>query len=55
MNYYNRHLSNILDIFRTFIGHMKISGSGNIKRKAVGYRGPLSQLNNSITFHNFFS
>lgn len=21
MNYYNRHLSDILDIFRTFIGH----------------------------------
>ena len=22
MNYYNRHLSDILDIFRTFIGHL---------------------------------
>jgi len=35
MNYYNRHLSDILDIFRTFIGHMKIPGSSNIKGKAV--------------------
>ena len=38
MNWHNRHLSDILDLFRTFIGHKRESGEGakvNEKTKKV--------------------
>ena len=38
MNWHNRHLSDILDLFRTFIGHKRESGEGakvNEKMKKV--------------------